>query len=393
MSLMRRIVGWFVVVAVVGGIGSGIYYRLSGSEPEGEATGGGEVDRPEVSASISFNAAVAIPVSGAVVVRDTLVISVTAAAQAVAWKETQILAQVPGQIIRIPVSENQTVRRGQRLLALDTVDLGLDLDDARAGLSSAEADYRERTLFDDAIEDESIRAEREQGARAKSGIDRAQIAVTQAELKLRRATARAPFGGRIADIVVADGAWVRQGDPLMTVVDIDPIKVEVQVLESEIGYLRQGGLASISFAAFPNEVFTGQIETINPMIDATSRTARVTVLVPNPEGRVLPGMYARVALEARRFADRILVPKSAILERSNRTMLFVYEPDGRAGFAKWHYVTTGLENDSLVEIIENRETDMLQPGQQVLTEGHYTLIHDARVRLVRDPRAVGGRPQ
>lgn len=393
MSLMRRIVGWFVVVAVVGGIGSGIYYRLSGSEPEGEATGGGEVDRPEVSASTSFNAAVAIPVSGAVVVRDTLVISVTAAAQAVAWKETQILAQVPGQIIRIPVSENQTVRRGQRLLALDTVDLGLDLDDARAGLSSAEADYRERTLFDDAIEDESIRAEREQGARAKSGIDRAQIAVTQAELKLRRATARAPFGGRIADIVVADGAWVRQGDPLMTVVDIDPIKVEVQVLESEIGYLRQGGLASISFAAFPNEVFTGQIETINPMIDATSRTARVTVLVPNPEGRVLPGMYARVALEARRFADRILVPKSAILERSNRTMLFVYEPDGRAGFAKWHYVTTGLENDSLVEIIENRETDMLQPGQQVLTEGHYTLIHDARVRLVRDPRAVGGRPQ
>jgi membrane fusion protein (multidrug efflux system) len=74
-------------------------------------------------------------------------------------------------------------------------------------------------------------------------------------------------------------------------------------------------------------------------------------------------------------------------------MLFVYEPDGRSGLAKWHYVTTGLENDSLVEIVANRDTDMLEPGQQVLTDGHYTLIHDAQVRIVRDPRAAGGRPQ
>jgi membrane fusion protein (multidrug efflux system) len=223
------------------------------------------------------------------------------------------LAQVPGQIRNLSVSENQVVRRGQSLLGLDTVDLGLEVANAKAGLSQAEADYRERTLFDDAIEDEAIRVERNQVARAKSGIDRSEIQVTQAELNLARATTRAPFGGRIADILVAEGAWVRQGDALMTVVDINPIKVEVQVLESEIGFLRQGGGASVSFAAFPDETFHGQIETINPVIDATSRTARVTVLVPNPEGRVLPGMYARVALEARRFADRILVPKAAIL--------------------------------------------------------------------------------
>ncbi len=395
MSSKGRIFGWFLGVVIVGGIGGGIYYKLNASATDAEAAeaDGEAVDRPEVSASSSFNSTVANPVVGAEVIRDTLVISVSAAAQAVAWKETQVLAQVPGQIRSLGITENQAVRRGQALLSLDTVDLGLEVANARAGLATAEADYKERTLFDDAIEDETIRVERDQVARVRSQIDANQIRVTQAELNLERATTRAPFGGRVADLKVAEGAWVRQGDELMTIVDLDPIKVEVQVLESEIGYLRQGGGASVNFAAFPGEVFLGEIETINPIIDATSRTARVTVLVPNPEGRVLPGMYARVALEARRFADRILVPKSAILERDSRTMLFLYEPDGRTGLAKWHYVTTGLENDSLVEIVANPDTDMLEPGQQVLTEGHYSLIHDANVRLVRNARAEGGRPQ
>ena len=105
-------------------------------------------------------------------------------------------------------------------------------------------------------------------------------------------------------------------------------------------------------------------------------------------------MYARVSLEARRFADRILVPKDAVLERDRRTMLFVYEGDERGGLAKWNYVTTGLENDSLVEILENPDTEMLEPGQIVLVDGHYTLIHDAVVRLSANPRREeGGRPR
>ena len=61
-----------------------------------------------------------------------------------------------------------------------------------------------------------------------------------------------------------------------------------------------------------------------------------------------------------------------------RTMLFVYED----GLAKWRYVTTGMQNDDVVEIVPSPETDMVQPGEVVLTGGHYTLIHDARVRLV-----------
>ncbi len=192
---------------------------------------------------------------------------------------------------------------------------------------------------------------------------------------------------------MVEGQHVRPGDELLTVVDLDPIKVEVQVLESEVGLLAEGRGATIAFAAFPGESFSGRIATINPVVERDTRTARVTVTIPNPRGRILPGMYARVSLEARKFADRVMVPRAALLERDRRTMLFVFEGENDVGFAKWRYVTPGMMNDSLVEILPNPETDMVEPGEWVLTDGHYTLIHDARVRLVESVRAEGGRPQ
>jgi RND family efflux transporter MFP subunit len=177
---------------------------------------------------------------------------------------------------------------------------------------------------------------------------------------------------------VVAGQQAGPGTELLTVVDLDPIKVEVQVLEAEIGYLSEGRRATVSFAAFPGENFSGRIATINPVVDPDTRTARVTVLLSNPRGRIKPGMYARVSLDANFFPDRILVPRTAILEKDRRTMLFVFE-DGRA---KWRYVTTGLENDTQVEIVPNEETSMVEPGEIVLVDNHYYIIHDAPVTLV-----------
>src|SRR6185295_7569404 len=108
----------------------------------------------------------------------------------------------------------------------------------------------------------------------------------------------------------------------------------------------------VTFAAYPGQTFIGTVQSINPMVDLQTRTARVVILVPNPRGQILPGMYARAKIEARKFADRIIVPRSAVLQRSNGEMLFVYNPDGPTatqGRAEWRYVKTGLGNDEQVE--------------------------------------------
>jgi membrane fusion protein, multidrug efflux system len=386
----RRLLALTAAAVVVLLLGSGIYYRIQGADdaPEGEE---GAANPASVAAGGASD--VLVPVEGAEVVRGTLVLSVGAAAQAAAWQQTVVTSQLAGRVAGLPVRENDAVGAGRPLVVIDPAEYEMAVREAEAVLRTAQAQFEELTLLNDEIPNAETRTERERFARARSGLDQAQVALQRAQLNLARTRLGAPFAGRVASLKVVPGQWVQPGQEMMTVVDLDPIKVEVQVLEGEVGYLGAGRAATVTFAAFPEETFTGRIATINPVVETGTRTARVTVLVPNPQGRILPGMYARVTLDAQRFPNRVLVPRSSILERDRRTMLFVFNGDDRGGRAEWRYVTTGRANNSVVEIVQSEETDSVRPGEVVLTNGHYTLIHDARVRLVENAQAAGGRPE
>jgi len=397
MTFSKRTLTVVTVAILLGVAGGGIWWRLRPEPDPAEASAAaGEDAQVEVdAANAEFSADVPQPVEGVAAVRDTLWITVNAAGQAEAFRRSTVTAQVEGVVQAIPVRENGRVRRGDAILRVDTLELALSVAEARAALADAQAQFRARILFDDELTDPEIRRQREEVARSASGLNAAEVRLRQAELQLARATVRAPFTGRIADLEVVEGGWVSPGTELMTVVELDPIKVEVQVLEAELGYLSEGRRAAVTFAAFPGETFRGRIETINPVVDPENRTGRVTVLLPNPEGRIKPGMYAEVSLDAQSFPDRILVPRSAVLERGEgrrRTMLFVYEEDGGRGLAKWRYVTTGKESDRFVEIVVPSEEGIVEPGEIVLTDGHHYLAHDTPVRLVESVAASGGRP-
>ena len=381
MALSRKFLGFLTIFIILGALGTVTVLRLisSGEETEESSASEDATVLPE-SASQQFATDVTQPVVGAEVVRDTLWITVSAAGQAEAFRRTAIQSRVDGIISAIPVQENRGVSEGSLLLQVDTTEYALALARARADHVSAQARYEEMIFFDDEITDPTVRAERARLSRARSGLAQAEVTLQEATLNLAQTSVTAPFPGRVADLRVVEAQHVSPGTELMTIVDLDPIKVEVQVLEAEIGYLMEGRRASVTFAAFPNETFTGRVSTINPVVDPEFRTGRVTLLLSNPQGRIKPGMYARVSLEAQSFPDRILVPRSAILEKDRRTMLFVFE-DGRA---KWRYVTTGLESDFLVEIVPNEAggTSMVEPGEIVLIDNHFYIQHDAAVQLV-----------
>lgn len=397
MAFSKRTLSIVTVVLIVALLGGGIYLRLRPENAEAEETGA-QADTTEAmgptSASQQFSTDIPQPVEGAEVVRDTLWISVTAAGVAEANRRATLKAQVDGVVQSIPVRENTAVSAGRAVLQIDSTELSLAVADARAGLLEAEANFQQLTLFDDEmIEDEEVRRRREAIARARSGLDAAEVRLQQEQLRLARSTVRAPFGGRVADLLVVSGQHVTAGTDLMTVVDANPVRVEVQVLEAELGALREGRRATVTFAGFPGQTFEGRVASINPVVNPESRTGRVTVLLPNPTGMIRPGMYARVTVEAEEFPDRLLVPREAILERGGRTMLFVFETeeDGQTGQAMWRYVTTGRENDSLVEIVPSDE-GIVEPGEVVLVDGHHYLAHGVDVRLVEDVAAAGGRP-
>ena len=385
---------WLVALVLVGVLGYLAWWRIAGRTAPGDAqpdsTAAG--DAPPVSASDAFSTDLPIPVEGAQVVRGDLVLEVRASGQAASPRSAVLRAQVAGPVAALPVRENAAVTAGALLLRIDSVEPSLAVQEARAQLERAQQEFRRNTLGDDRITDAQVRAERERAARISAGIDQAEVAVRRAELTLSRTRVGAPFGGRVANIKVVQGQHVGVGDELMTIVSLNPIKVDVQVLESEVGYLSAGGGARIVFAAFPGEVFDGRIATINPMVDDT-RHARVTVTVPNPRGRILPGFFADITLEASRLPNRVMVPRRAILERDGRPMLFVFDGEGTTGVAEWRYVTPGLGNSTVVEIVAHPETGMVESGEIVLVDGHYTLTHGARIRITENVAAEGGRPR
>jgi HlyD family secretion protein len=394
MAFSRTTLSVSTVVVIVLLVAGGTWWRLrSDPEAEGEVASADAPVEVEGSAT-AFAADLPQAVTGREVVRDTLWITVNASGQAAAFRQVTLTSQVAGIVESIPVRESQQVPEGATLLQTDTLELVLARDEAEASLVSAEADFRARTLFDDEITDPAVRAQREAVARVASGLNQAEVALRRAQLDLERARVAAPYGGRVADLQVVEGQFVGSGVELMTLVDLDPIKVEVQVLEAELGYLQAGRRAIVTFAAFPGETFNGRIETINPVVDPERRTGRVTVLLSNPQGRIKPGMYAEVTIDAESFADRIIVPRSAVLERgegTRRKIVFIYEGDEEAGRAKWQYVTTGEESESFIEIVPSEE-GTLEPGQIVLVDGHYYLAHNTPIRLVENPALAGGRP-
>ncbi len=390
MAYSQSILRWVSVVVFLVLVAGGIYWRLR-PEPEAEAQAPGEPqEHAEVVQSVQeqFNTEIPQPVQGMAAVQDTLWISVNANGRAAAFRSVKVTAQIEGRVARVSVRENQYASEDMLMVQVDTAEFALEVAAKAAALLKAEADYQSRVLFDEEIEDEEVRTTRDRIARSVTGLDQAQVEHRRALLDLEKTAVRAPFGGRVADLKVVPGQLVRAGDELLTLVDLSPIKVELQALGTEVVNLEEGRIANLTFTAFPDTIFTGRIQTINPVIDPTNNTARVTVHLPNTDGRIKPGMFAEAELQARNFPDRILVPRAAVLERGDRrTMLFVFE-EGRA---KWRYVTTALENEQLVELVEGDE-DWVAPGEIVLVDGHHYLTHDAAVQLVDDPAAAGGRP-
>lgn len=367
----------------------GIYWRLKAAE-EAEAADGSvfsETGGPAPPSAEVFSTDIAVPVVGVPVLRDTFVLYVNAAGQAEAARATALAAEVAGPIMDLRAREGERVRAGQVLARIDPAPYALAVKQAEANVAKAQAKFKELTLFDDQVADAATRAEREQMARVQSGLVDAEVELEKARLELERATVRAPFAGHVANLAVVRGERVTPGDSICSVVDLSEIRVEVRALEGEIVHLAPGRLARVSFSALSDTSFTGRVSTINPVVDPRTRTARVTVTLRNPDGRIRPGMYAQVRIAAQLFHDRVMVPREAILERDRRKLVFLLEPESPAadvGLAKWTYVTTGLENRDYVEIVPHPETTMLEPGQIVLVEGHSTLIHDAKVRLVKE---------
>jgi len=390
-----------LVLAVAAAALGGIYLRLKqNSEETSEDSESATVDsaRAEArstAAATAFATGVAVPVEGAVVERGTFILWVSAEGQAAALRIAPLHAQVAGPVIDVSVREGAFVSAGDIIARIDPAEYELARKEAQGALEQAEASYQDLTLGDETIEDPELLEVRQAQARIRSGLAGAEARLEQAVYEVEKTMIRAPYSGRVANLVVDVGTRLSTNDSIATIVDLSSVDVDVQVLESEIAALDVGRDATVTFTAFPGEEVRAQVVTVNPVVDPVSHVGRATVRLRNPGARILPGMHANVRIAGRLFEDRVSVPKEAIVERSRREVVFVFEPESEGastGRAKWRYVTTGLENEDAIEVVPSEDTDALAEGEIVLIGGHTTLTHDAMVRLAEPEGGAGGAP-
>jgi RND family efflux transporter MFP subunit len=316
-----------------------------------------------------------------------------------AAKDVTIVSKVPGDIQKILVAEGDRVKRGQILVQLDQRDFALALRQAKAQVAAAEAGIEtakagldaintsharmatllekeaiSKSSFDDVDGQRKVTAAQLKGVQAQVALG--QVAVDAAATNLSYTTIRAPFEGTVGKRMVDAGARVVPQAPLLTIIDASSVKVEGGVPEGELPYVKKGGPASITVDALGTTPIKAVIDRIEPVVDSRTRTAIVSMLLHNPDGRLQAGMSARVVLDLGQV-EAPAVPDDAVIKSelgTSRGEVVVV----RQGRAHRLEVVLGQRAGDLLEVRKGVEAgdpivrggqEKLQDGQVVQVEG------------------------
>jgi len=217
-------------------------------------------------------------------------------------------AELPGLIRQVAFESGQAIRRGDLLVRLDT-----STEEAQLQAAQAEAVLARLAL----TRAESLR----QGeANTQADLDAARARAQQAEAAvagldatIAKKTIRAPFDGRIAIRQVELGQVVSPGTPIASLQSVDPIHVEFWLPQQALADLRVGQEVQARTDTFPGQPWSGRITTINPEVDVATRNVRVRATLPNPDGRLRPGMFANVEVVSAEQRPVLLIPATAVM--------------------------------------------------------------------------------
>lgn len=327
------------------------------------------------------------PVTLALVRSVELKDRIEATGELLAVEDAEVAAEVGGRVTQIVVDEGVAVEAGEPLLEIDPERRRLERDSARARRDEAQAELRKQRresariaeLYERRVASETQLDEAQTAlALARSRLEAAEADLGVAERALRDATVRAPFAGFVSQRFVGRGEYVSPGQSLYHLVSLDPILAEFRLPESDSGRVQVGQEVDVRVDPYPDEVFRARVSVVSPTIDPRTRTLRVRANLANPDGRLKPGLFARVDLGIATRSDVRLVPEEAVLRRADGAVVFRLGSDGRV---ERRVVETGIQRSGVIEVRSG-----LEPGDRVVARGHASLVDGERVV----PRAPDG---
>ena len=207
----------------------------------------------------------------------------------------------------------------------------------------------------------------------------AKNSLAQAERALRKSRENTVLTSPISGIVTArnyDPGDMTGQLPILTVARTQPVKIVINVSESELPKVRKGMPAQVTFDTYGDEKFQGTVAVVMPTVDPQSRTFGVEVTMPNANGRILPGMFGRVTLNLGK-ADRVVVPDKAVVKQpgSGNHYVYVYNQNGTVSY---NQVQLGQRLGAEYELLSG-----VDPGSRVVISGQNKLANGKKVNIAK----------
>jgi multidrug efflux pump subunit AcrA (membrane-fusion protein) len=325
--------------------------------------------------------------------RGDLVRTITLPGDLVGIFEAALHAKVTGYLQQIDVDKGDWVKKGQLLATIEVPELRQKLKRAKANLEVRRVTYqRLRSVWQSdprLVAREDVDVAHGQFAQAQADVEELEALVSYTRLL-------APFDGVVTARNVDPGDLIRAGGhggdgaaeagtassaataPVLTVADIDTLRVYVYVPEEETGQIRRGLPATLRLQEFPGREFHGTVTRYATALDLSTRTMLTEVDIPNPTHELYPGMYADVRLELERHARALQLPVSAVGRDGERAFVFVV----RHGRLKQSPVKVGLSNGDWVEIASGLkgQEHVVRTATPTLSDGEVV-----QVRAEKDP--------
>lgn len=351
---MKRFIIFLLLIAVAGFVG----YRL--------------YEQKKAAAGAGAHGAFAMPVEAAVAVEKPLNVTLNTVGTLQANESADIKTEVAGQVKAVYFTEGAIVHEGDPLVELDDRIYAAEYKQAEANLKLAKQNYeRAQSLsrtgaasqrtYDDAV----------------ATLRQAEAAFDLAKTKLEKSQIMAPFNGSVGLRKISPGDYLAIGSDIVTISDASVIKVDFSIPENNASLLRVGQEVELDLDAIPGRKFIGHVYAIDPKIDVNGRAIALRALVPNPDGALKPGYFARVFLVLGRKEKAVMIPESAIIPVGQDQFVYVVE-EGKAKMVK---VEPGIRFASEVEILSG-----VTAGQSVITAGQIKVHDGADVMVLNQPQ-------
>lgn len=363
----------YVALVLLAAVGAGAWWYSNGgammpSKPAAPRQGAAAPAKP---GGAPAGGGFAVPVEAIKVTVETAQRETLAIGTFRSYESVIIRPEVTGRVAELPFREGEKVARGQVMVRLDDSVEKATLAQAEARLNLAKSNFnRAQTLV--ARDVGTVKALDE----ARAGLLSAEADITLAKARLEKMNIAAPFDGIAGLRKVSIGTYLSPGTDIVNLEQIDPLKIDFRVPENFLPSVKDGATIAVTVDAFPGRNFAGRIYAIDPLIDQAGRSIVVRARIDNRDDVLRPGLFARVTLTLAVRENAIFVPEQSIIPIGDKA--FVYRVvDGKIANTP---VKLGLRRNARVEVLEG-----LSPGDLVVTAGQLKVQDGRAVTVVPAP--------